>query len=146
MSVDRKRASRFPLASTATFTALQVHVDGRGASTGSQSIRGVVYSDASGAPYQPLATTESMAVTAGRAAGQITLSFSSPVRLASGQYWLGLHSGGPTAVARYAATTVSNALRFNTGKDAFSDGSSNPFGTTNTDNKQMSIAAIGTLG
>jgi hypothetical protein len=146
MAADRKRASRFALTSTSTFTAMKAYVDGGAATTGSQPLRGIIYSDGSGAPDKPLATSAAVTVSAGRAPGQITLSFSSPVRLASGNYWLGLHSGGTTRVARYAATTVSAALRFNNGADSFSDGSSNPFGATSADNKQMSIAAIGTQG
>jgi len=145
MSTDRKRASQFPLASTSTVTSIKAYVDGAGATTGSQPVRGVLYSDRSGLPDVPLATSTTVNVTAGQARAWVTLSFASAVRLASGNYWLGLHSGGTTGVARYAVTGP-NALRFNNAADAFSDGSSNPFGAVITASKQMSITAIGIPG
>jgi len=109
-------------------------------------VRGVIYSDRSGAPDKPLATSATVTVTAGQAPRKVTLSFPTPVLLLSGNYWLGLHTGGPKAVARYAAKYMSAALRYNGGADLFSDGSSNPFGAMSTLNKQMSISAIGTAG
>jgi len=85
-------------------------------------------------------------ISAGQAPGLVTMSLETPVRLTSGYYWLGLHSGGSTAVARYAATSVAKALRFNTTADAFADGASSPFGSTSSDDKLMSMSAIGVLG
>ncbi len=146
MSADRKRASRFTLASTSTFTSIQARIDGRGATTGTQPIRGVIYADRSGAPDTVVATSATVNVAAGQASAQMTLKFGSPKHLTSGTYWVGLHSGGTTAVARYAATTASGALRFNNAADAFADGSASPFGAVAADDKRMSIAAIGTLG
>jgi hypothetical protein len=80
-------------------------------------------------------------ITAGRAPGWVNLNFATPVRLAPGAYWLGLHSGGTSGVGRYAAVSSTAALRFNA--DPYSDGSSTPFGTANTDAKRMSLHAIG---
>jgi hypothetical protein len=148
MTSNSKRASRFSFSApaAAAVTTIKAHVDGRGATTGSQPVRGVIYSDSSGAPNKPLATSSQVTVSANQQAQWITLSFASPVRLTAGSYWLALHSGGSSAVARYAATTVSAALRHNTGTDAYSDGASNPFGGVSTDNKRMSIFAVGTPG
>ncbi len=147
MTTNAKRASKFSFATpaTASVTALKAYVDGGAATTGSQSARGVIYSDVSGAPRVPLATSTEVNISSGRAAGWITLTFASPVRLTAGTYWLALHSSGTSSVARYAATPVGGALRFNTG-DAYADGASNPFGTAGMADKQMSIFAIGTTG
>jgi len=146
LSASKKRASRFSFASgSASVTSIQAYIDGRGATSGSQSVRAVIYSNNStGLPSTLLASTNTVTIIAGQAAQLVTFSFSSPVQLAAGSYWLGLHSGGTTAVARYAASTVSNALRFNTKSDAYSDGASSTFGSADLDNKQMSIAAMGT--
>jgi hypothetical protein len=145
MTPNRKGASRFS-SGAVNVTAIQAYVDGRGATTGSQPLRGVIYSDASSAPNKPLATSSAVTISAGRTAGWITLSFASTVRLTSGSYWLTLHAGGSSVVARFAATNVSKALRYSAGADTYSDGASDPFGTTGSDNRQMSIVAIGTPG
>jgi hypothetical protein len=146
MTVNAKRASRvsFSAPGTANVTAIKAYVDGGGATTGSQPLRGLIYSNSVTGPSKPVATSSEVAVSARRAAGWVTLSFASPVRLPAGSYWLALHSGGTTKVARYAATPATNALRYDTAGDAYSDGAASPFGSTNIDSKQMSIVAIGT--
>ena len=147
LTTDRKRASRFSVtAPSAKATAVQVHMDGKGATTGSQPVRAVIYSDSSGAPGTLVASSNTVTVSAGQAAGLVTLSLPSSVALATGSYWVGLHSGGTTAVARYAATSVTNALRYGTKVDAYADGASGSFGASSLDNKQMSISVIGTQG
>lgn len=80
-------------------------------------------------------------MSAGRAAGWITLAFATPVRLAAGTYWIGLHTGGGTPVLRYAATTASGALRHN--GDAYADGAAATFGSAGTDAKSLSLYAVG---
>jgi hypothetical protein len=146
MTVNAKRASRlsFSAPATANVTAIKAYVDGGGATTGSQPLRGLIYSDSPTGPSKPVATSSAVAVSARQAAGWITLSFASPVRLAAGSYWLALHSGGTSKVARYAATTATSALRYDTAGDTYSDGATSPFGSTSIDNKQLSIVAIGT--
>lgn len=147
LTTDKKRASRFSfVGSSASVMAVQAYIDGRGAASGSQPVRAVIYSDKSGLPSRLLASSNAVTITAGQGGQLVTLSFRSPVVLAAGSYWLGLHSGGPGAVARYAATTVSNALRYNGSLDAFADGASSSFGTTVADHKRMSISALGTRG
>lgn len=76
----------------------------------------------------------------------MTLRFPAPVRLTAGFHWLGLHSGGSTAVGRYAATPTGfgGTLAFN--PDAYGDGSGSTFGTTSSDSKSMSIYAVGGEG
>ena len=148
LTSNAKRASRvsFSAPAKANVTAVKAYVDGRGATTGNQPLRGVIYSDSATGPATPVATSSAVTVSAGQAAGWVTLSFASPVRLTAGSYWLGLHSGGTGKVARYAAATVSNALRYGTVADSYSDGASSPFGGTSLDSKQMSIVAIGAAG
>ncbi|HEU0022999.1 MAG TPA: hypothetical protein VFQ12_00110, partial [Thermoleophilaceae bacterium] len=58
-----------------------------------------------------------------------------------GVYWLGLQSGGDDGVARYAWDSSPNARRYNI--DLFADGASDPFGSTFTDDQQMSLFAFG---
>ncbi len=93
-----------------------------------------------------IARTNPVTIAAGRAPGWVTLRFPAPVRLTAGFHWLGLHSGGSTAVGRYAATPTGfgGTLAFN--PDAYGDGSGSTFGTTSSDSKSMSIYAVGGEG
>ena len=143
MSANTKRATRFRLSSSARVTKLRAYLDGRGATTGSQTVKGVIYADAGGEPAALGRTT-----TAGhdrrpavRRAGSTWCS-PTPISLGPGNYWLGLHSGPTHAVARYAWSTRANARRYNI--DTYSDGPSNPFGGGRfSDDQEISIFAFG---
>lgn len=71
---DSRRASRFPLASTSSFTTIRAYLDGGGAPTGSQPVRGVIYSGRSGARDQRLAASRPGTITAAHAPGYVTLA------------------------------------------------------------------------
>jgi hypothetical protein len=144
LTPNAKRASRFSSTAAASVTSISAYVDGGAATSGSQPLRGVIYSDDAGDPGRPLATSSEVTILAGRAAGWVTLSLASPVSLAAGTYWLALHAGGSAKVGRYASTTVSAALRYDGAGDLYSDGASNPFGSTNDDDKRISIYTVGT--
>jgi hypothetical protein len=142
-SKDSKRVSAFTLAgSTAVdLASLSAYLDGRAGTTGSQPVRAVVYADAGGAPGALVARSADVTIAAGRAAGWVSLPLAAPARLAPGTYWLGLQSGGTTAVARYAAAPAAGALRY--GADAFADGPAAAFGAASTDAKALSMFAVG---
>ena len=141
-SANVKRVSALALGAPRDVVALRAYVDGRGASSGSQPVTGVVYAaTATGAPGARVAATQTVTVSAGRAAGWMTLTFRTPVRLGAGTYWIGLHAGGSRTVLRYAAESASGALRYN--GDAFADGAAAAFGTASTDAKALSLHAVG---
>jgi hypothetical protein len=142
LSRNMKRASRFAFASPTAVDVAQIraYIDGAAATSGSQPLRAVIYRDAAGSPGELIARTGELSVAARRAAGWATLSFPAPVRLTAGAYWIGLHSGGSTVVARYAGGSVTGALRFNA--DAYGDGSSNPFGAASSDNVEGAFQVI----
>lgn len=143
MGSNSKRASAFTVGSAGVDVAsLRVWVDGRGASSGSQAVRAVIYSDSSGAPASLRSVSAPITIAAGRVAGWVSFALSTPVRLGSGgKYWLGLHSSTTSGVTRWAGTTKTAALRFNS--DLYSDGAASTFGSASTDAKEMSIQAIG---
>jgi hypothetical protein len=136
-----KRASRFELASPADIVRLRAYLDGRGATTGSQAIRGVVYADNAGQPGPRVASTAQVTIPAGRGAAWVDLPFTTAIGLRAGHYWLALQSGATAGVVRYAASSRAGALRWNA--DAYSDGPATPFGTASSDAKELSIHAIG---
>jgi hypothetical protein len=142
MSTDVKRATRFPLSSSARITKLRAYLDGRGAATGSQMVKGVIYADSGGEPGALRATSTAVSIAAGRAPGWVDLVLTAPITLGPGNYWLGLHSSPTHAVARYAWGTRAGARRYNL--DAYADGPSDPFGGGRfSDSQEISIFAFG---
>ena len=105
-------------------TSLRAYVDGRGGGAGSQPIRGILY-DADG---RLMASTQAVTIAAGRAAGWVTLPFTTPVKeLAMGgvKYMLGIHAGGSSKVTRIYGHPGGGTV-FAT--DAFTDGAAATFG------------------
>jgi len=141
MGGDSKRASRLSVESAFDAVRLRAYLDGRGGSSGSQSVRGVIYADASGAPGARIASTNAVTIAAGRSAGWVDFELAKPTALSAGPYWIGLHSSTPSAVARWYGVAAEGALRFNA--DPYSDGAAASFGTPRTDAKELSMQVVG---
>jgi hypothetical protein len=143
MSTNVKRASRYLLwYGPVKVSSLSVYLDGDGGATGSQVVRGLIYRGAS--PGALLAETQQVTITAGDPGRWFDLSFSSPITLNPGYYWLGLHSGPNHGVARYAWDPGdSGSRRYNI--DGFVNGASDPFlvGPTFSDSQRISTHARG---
>jgi hypothetical protein len=140
-SAGAKRVSPLTLAAPRDVVSLQAYVDGKGASSGSQPVTGVLYAGTASGPTTRVQATSAVTITAGRAAGWVKLAFAVPVRLAAGTYWIGLHTGGTTPVLRFAARPAAGALRYNA--DAYADGAAATFGTASSDDKSLSLYAVG---
>ncbi len=142
MSTNVKRASPFVVYFPVKVTALNAYLDGGGAASGSQTLRGVIYRSASGIPGALVARSGPVTVTAGDPPGFVDLPVTLEPVLQPGVYWLGLHSGPAHAVARFAWTPAAGHRRYNI--DDFAGGSDNPFGTALLDGQQISVYASGT--
>jgi hypothetical protein len=141
MSANAKRASAFTLFAPATVRKLNVYVDGKGASSGSQKIRAVLYRNASGGPAAYVTHSFEFTVPAGMSGRWVPLYLAPPAQLNPGVYWIGLQSDATNGVARFAWNSKANSRRYNV--DGYADGPSNPFGTAALDDQQMSIFASG---
>jgi hypothetical protein len=142
MSAEAKRASAFTFLVSGTVTKLTAFIDGKGATTGSQVIRAVLYANKpGGGPGALVARSFQGTVVAGEPARWVRFCPPPPPRLQQGVYWLGLHSGQGNGVARFAWDPAPSSRYYNI--DAFADGSANPFGPAPVDNQQMSIFASG---
>jgi hypothetical protein len=141
MSMNTKRASPFTLFASATVRKVYAYVDGRGASSGSQTIRAVLYRNSGGQPAAFVARSFDFAVPAGMSGRWVPLYLAPPAQLNPGVYWIGIQSGATNGVARFAWNSKPNSRRFNI--DVFSDGASNPFGTSSADDQQLSTFAAG---
>jgi hypothetical protein len=141
MSANAKRASPFTLFAPATVRRLNVYIDGKGASSGSQKIRAVLYRNASGGPAAYVARSFEFTVPAGMSGRWVPLYLAPPAQLNPGVYWVGLQSDATNGVARFAWSSKPGSRRSNV--DGYADGPSDPFGTAALDDQQMSIYASG---
>jgi parallel beta-helix repeat protein len=139
---NSKYGSRYYLvnATPVSVTRLRVYLDGRGAATGSQVLRGLIYRHTASGPGALVARTFSTTVKAGQSAGWVSIYFPYPPELKAGSYWLTLQAdtGG---VARYFWDPKTAGQRTNA--DLFSDGPANPFGASSSADREMSIYAAG---
>lgn len=137
-SANRKRVNRYALAGNASVTKLSIYLTSA-ASSGSQTVQGIVYSDSSGKPAALLGSTETLTFKAKSAAGWYDLKFSSPLQLAAGNYWIGAITGATGGVAGFRYDNVSGSRDYNS--NTFTAGPSNPFGAVTTDGEQSSLYA-----
>jgi len=143
MSANTKRASPFVFYFPGTVRRIHAFIDGKGATSGSQTVRAVLYrrDPATGGPGASITRSFAYTVPAGMSARWVPFWLAPTAQLQPGVYWLGLQTGGAHGVARYAWDSVPNARRYNI--DAFADGASDPFGTSFSDDQQLSIFAFG---
>jgi hypothetical protein len=133
-NVKRVNACKLPV--NATATELSVYLTPTSTS-GQQLIKGVVYADSKGKPAGLLGTTTQLTFTSKSPAGWYHLTFSSPVKLPAGSYWIGIISGVGKYVAAERYESVKGAEDYNT--NTYTSGPSNPFGSFKTTNEQMSL-------
>jgi hypothetical protein len=141
MSANTKRASPFTLFAPATVRKVYAYVDGRGAGSGSQTIRAVLYRNGGGLPAGFVTRSFDYTVRAGMSPRWVPLYLAPSAQLGAGVYWIGLQSGADNGVARFSWNSKPNARRFNV--DAFGDGPSDPFGAALADDQQLAIFAAG---
>jgi subtilisin family serine protease len=137
-SANRKRVNRYALSSNASVTKLSIYLTSA-ASSGSQTLQGIVYSDSSGKPAALLGSTETLTFKAKSASGWYDLKFSSPLKLAAGNYWIGAITGATSAVAGFRYDNVSGSRDYNS--NTFTSGPTNPFGAVTVDGEQESLYA-----
>ena len=141
MTADAKRASRYFLYYPAAIKQLRVYLDGGGATSGSQVLRGIIYNEFAGEPGDGLIRSFQTRIQAGTPPGWVTLPLPYRIQLNPGYYWLGIHSGANSGVARFGWNPRPSSRRFNI--DSYIDGSDNPFGPAPLDNQSIAIHAIG---
>ena len=135
---ERKRVNRCVLPVAGSVSKLSVYLAPTWTS-GAQVLKGVIYSDAGGKPETLLGESQPLTFKSTNAAGWYDLPFSSAVKLAAGNYWIGLISGATSQVAGFRYYRVENARDYNT--NAYASGPSSPFGPFATDSEQMSLFA-----
>jgi subtilisin family serine protease len=135
---DRKRVNRYALTVAGRVSKLSIYL-AHTATSGQQVLKGLIYADSGGAPEALLGVSEQLTFTSTSPSGWYDLSFSSPISLSAGNYWIGVITGPTSGVAafRYDSVTGSRAYNANT----YSAGPSNPFGGVTSDSEQTSLYA-----
>jgi len=135
---DRKRVSRYALPTSGAVTKLSIYLAPTGTS-GQQVLKGVVYADSSGAPSALLGVSEQLTFSSTSSAGWYDLTFSSPLKLAAGNYWIGAITGPTSKVGGFRYDSVASSRDYNS--NTYTSGPSNPFGPVTIDSEQTSLYA-----
>ncbi|HEY2398537.1 MAG TPA: choice-of-anchor D domain-containing protein [Solirubrobacteraceae bacterium] len=140
---DRKRVNRYALAAAGSVTKLSIYLAPT-ATVGQQLLKGIVYADSSNAPGSLLGVSEQLTFKNTSAAGWYDLTFATPIKLAAGNYWIGVITGAASNVAGFRFDAVTGARDYNA--NTFTSGPANPFGTPSVDAEQTSLYATYTPG
>jgi hypothetical protein len=135
---DRKRVSRYALASGGSVTKLSIYLAPT-ATAGQQVLKGVIYADSAGAPGALLGSSEQLTFGSTNTAGWYDLPFAAPLKLAAGSYWLGVITGATSSVAGFRFDSVASSRDYNA--NTYASGPTNPFGTPTVDAEQASLYA-----
>lgn len=106
---------------------------------GSQLVKGIFYADNKGKPGALVGTTGKLTFTSKSPAGWYHLVFTTPLKVAAGNYWIGIITGSTSLVGGERYDSVSGAEDYN--YNTYTSGPSNPFGSFTTTNEQMSLYA-----
>lgn len=139
-----KWGNRYPLSEEGTFTKVSAYLDGLGPGSGGQALLALIYADSAGVPDALRATSDAVTISDGQPAGWVEFPISPAVALSPGDYWLVLHAGSTSQAARRYGIAETGFERYNA--DAYSDGPSDPFGTTITGDWRWSLFATYTPG
>jgi hypothetical protein len=135
---ERKRVNRYALPAAGSVSKLSAYLT-TGGTSGSQVLKGIIYADSSGKPGALVAVSEQLTYANTNATGWYDLKFGSPVKLAAGNYWIGVITGAPAGVTGFRFDSVSGSRDWNA--NTYTSGPSNPFGSVTTDSEQMSLYA-----
>ena len=136
--VERKRVNRYALGTAGAVTKLSVYLAPTG-TAGQQVIKGLVYADSGGAPAGLLGVSEQLTFTSTSSTGWYDLTFASPLKLAAGNYWIGVITGATSNVAGFRYDSVAGSRDYNA--NTYTSGPTNPFGAVTTDAEQTSLYA-----
>ena len=140
---DGKVIGRYTLTESGNVSKLTIYVDN--SSGGACYIRGIIYSNnGSNQPYSLLGTGDSMSVAGAQGPGWVDLTFPTPVALTAADYWIGLQLDSNASGVDLAAISVANYGAYLA--DTYSDGPSNPWGSTALEALNLCVYATYSAG
>lgn len=124
---NTKNASKFTLSEAGTVSKLTMYCANTGASKSAGNAKGIIYSDAAGAPNALKGTSNEVAFAYAQAAGWVDFTFATPVLLAPGNYWLGIITDATAPGCGVYRGSTGGYREWNA--DTYSDGPADPWGT-----------------
>lgn len=116
---------KFPLTEAGEISKLTVYIDNQGAGHRACNIRGGVYDDdGDGGQAGTLKGSATVAVSDNQAAGWVDITFSSPISVGAGEWWLCVQGDSNAVGCRLYGTTTGGTMA--AAVDAYADGLSNP--------------------
>jgi iron transport multicopper oxidase len=140
---ERKRVNRYALSTAGSVTKLSLYLAPTETS-GQEVLKGLIYSDSGGAPSSLLGVSEQLTYKSTEGAGWHDLTFATPVKLAAGNYWIGVITGQTAGVAGFRFDSVASSRDYNA--NTYASGPTNPFGSVTVDAEQTSLYATYTPG
>ena len=137
-TANRKRVSSYALPTAGAVAKLSIYL-APGATAGQQVLEGIIYGNSAAKPASLLGTTAPLTFSSSDAAGWYDLTFSTPLSLSAGTYWLGVITGPTGKVTRFRYDSVAKSRDYNF--NTYTAGPSNPFGSVSTDSEQASLYA-----
>lgn len=139
---NEKHASKFTLTEPGYVTTMFVYLDGLGPGGGNQVHRAIIYDDdgASGDPGTLLGVSAELTLIDDSAGSWREFTFTTPVALAAGDYYLGFHSGLTSQTSRYWRGDTAALQKLNIG-DTYSDGTNATWGSVSNDLGPLSVYA-----
>jgi hypothetical protein len=125
LDANIKRVNEYTLPAAGTVVWMESYLGPTGM-PGAEQVQGVVYDDAGGTPGALVGGTVPVTITPKSAQTWYQLPFPQQLQLQPGNYWIGLLTGGNSAVAGATFSPVPQSTPAN-GND-FATGPSNPFG------------------
>lgn len=133
-----ERVNAVQVANPGALTSVTIYL--QRLTAGSQQFQGVLYADTAGAPGSLVAATAPQTITKRAASGWHSLPFSTPVKVATGTYWLGILAGptSQTFALRYdESTAASGAVT----PQSWASGPRNPFAAARLEAEKFSVYA-----
>jgi hypothetical protein len=139
MSTNFKRGSSFTMPERGKLYSIAAYLDGNGTpgADAGETVGYAIYEDANGVPGAKVFSASGFNVSSGQP-GLWRATFLNPnlaPTLDAGKYWLVLHTGSQTGIARNFADGTGNWYG---NADTFTDGASDPFGAGNAGNGTIS--------
>jgi hypothetical protein len=117
------------------------YISGKGATSGTQPVRAVIYANSGGNPGARLGVSNPVTVNAGQAWGWVDFTFPSSVAVPAGTVWIGYIADTKNDLTQLRYDSLSGDMRYNKNTGGYAAGATNPFGSATVSNKHYSIYA-----
>jgi hypothetical protein len=128
-TANLKEVSRYTAPGAVSVTKVTAYISGLGATSGSQPVRAIIYSNSNGAPVTRLGVSNQVTIAAGRPWGWVDFTFPAAVPVSAGTVWIGFIAGATNDLTQLRYDPVPGELHHNANTGGYAAGATNPFGS-----------------